>query len=881
MARVVKNVIDDIINRSKTEGVTVDELLNLFAEAYSLVSSEDSVGKSQIQQIEAQIKNVIKDREDLFGGEKNEHRDSLYQMRDNKGRSPQSDDVVVTVETENTMSDEEKKNKLKEFAKHKNNLKGGTDFVFLVMKESDYEKAATLWDVDQSVLDDMINPSDENKKAQYQAKYGLMYADIAELVSEYRKYQASPQEYDKTYARTDGTEGSVVSEPEETGITLRQVYEEKDVYLVGEKTFKKYSELLSEEDYKKAEELLATNPSISDLVTMEYGTSGDEKIAEYKEKYGENYANIARLVSTYMTLKDTENSKEKDNDKDHDSKFEDLKDEIRSYTSSWKAVNSDIGVIDGNTFTGEEIEAVATLYSTKGIEFIEDALSRAKKGEEIEELKGYSEESVIRILTLANSFTYHKESQEKDDIPVVTPVVLSNEDQEILNTLGSLEELGKLDFLSNKIDQKTARDAIDSNKPNEALANVEDLLMAHYYFGRDIENFAQKDVDVLDSVTKEQLQAILSDPSHITPSNAAAYRLLCEKCGDSTLKSQVLEAIAKSLKEYDNDRFGPNPDPQKFNDDYVKLQLRVKNIDPLEFKAEENEPSLKDTIIIGEDGKPLSDEEAEEQKKALAELAKEIAIQNLLKKGNDNIDDDALKSEIKDVTNRILLGSGGKVQGGKFVTTIQSLSTSVALIQNEATTFKDRVLQKFKDSDFGKKVHAKVSALDKRLEEKFGEHYKTAKSYAKAAGKFAVGTIKSSIMFAAAGLVPGGTAVLMGYNIYKSWKGIAPELKKKDVSLAKKAALVLGTAVTSTISMAAMAVGLDAGAENLAGVSEGLSGMMDFIIAARTKRNCALSSGVLPGSSRFSPSSVERDQLLCLPEPFTPAKGFSCNKTWK
>ena len=33
-----------------------------------------------------------------------------------------------------------------------------------------------------------------------------------------------------------------------------------------------------------------------------------------------------------------------------------------------------------------------------------------------------------------------------------------------------------------------------------------------------------------------------------------------------------------------------------------------------------------------------------------------------------------------------------------------------------------------------------------------------------------------------------------------------------------------------------------------------------------------------PGSSRFTPVSVEMDQLLCLPLPLTPAKGFSCSR---
>ena len=51
-----------------------------------------------------------------------------------------------------------------------------------------------------------------------------------------------------------------------------------------------------------------------------------------------------------------------------------------------------------------------------------------------------------------------------------------------------------------------------------------------------------------------------------------------------------------------------------------------------------------------------------------------------------------------------------------------------------------------------------------------------------------------------------------------------------------------------------------------------------LMTAQRKSRNCAFSYGEAPGSSRFFPSSVEMDQLLCLPEPLTPSKGFSCSR---
>ena len=51
-----------------------------------------------------------------------------------------------------------------------------------------------------------------------------------------------------------------------------------------------------------------------------------------------------------------------------------------------------------------------------------------------------------------------------------------------------------------------------------------------------------------------------------------------------------------------------------------------------------------------------------------------------------------------------------------------------------------------------------------------------------------------------------------------------------------------------------------------------------WITAAQKNRKLMFSAGLSPGSSRFPPASVPIDQLLCLPEPFTPANGFSCSR---
>ena len=51
-----------------------------------------------------------------------------------------------------------------------------------------------------------------------------------------------------------------------------------------------------------------------------------------------------------------------------------------------------------------------------------------------------------------------------------------------------------------------------------------------------------------------------------------------------------------------------------------------------------------------------------------------------------------------------------------------------------------------------------------------------------------------------------------------------------------------------------------------------------LMMAARTVKKRILSFGESPGSKMLSPSSVQKDQLLCLPLPLTPSNGFSCSK---
>ena len=52
-------------------------------------------------------------------------------------------------------------------------------------------------------------------------------------------------------------------------------------------------------------------------------------------------------------------------------------------------------------------------------------------------------------------------------------------------------------------------------------------------------------------------------------------------------------------------------------------------------------------------------------------------------------------------------------------------------------------------------------------------------------------------------------------------------------------------------------------------------------VLAMKHRNLRFSLSVFPGDISPMPLSVPRDQLQCFPDPFMPAKGFSCRSTSK
>ncbi len=109
MARAVKNIVDDIKNKIRTEGTTSDEIVSLFEEAYRSLPENDNLRTNALSQLESIMKNVLKSNKELFS---KEDRETLYTMRDTKGASverkdaeAESDSSVVVNPTDNREKD--------------------------------------------------------------------------------------------------------------------------------------------------------------------------------------------------------------------------------------------------------------------------------------------------------------------------------------------------------------------------------------------------------------------------------------------------------------------------------------------------------------------------------------------------------------------------------------------------------------------------------------------------------------------------------------------------------------------------------------------------------------------------------------------------------
>lgn len=359
--------------------------------------------------------------------------------------------------------------------------------------------------------------------------------------------------------------------------------------------------------------------------------------------------------------------------------------------------------------------------------------------------------------------------------------------------------------------------AMASNEPDKALSNIDDLIAAQAYYKDDKDKSVQ-----LDPIVENRLKNLsLSD---ITPANAESYRLLCLQCGNEELRQQALNLIADAIIQYDKEHFGSfRPNTEELAANYDKAHAGLKDKDPFACKHDPD----KDTIDLGSveftdaAGKPLSEKETQKQKAAISALAREMAAQRLAKQGSYTPEE--LEQAYKDAAAEIVWGSQPKYgKNGKPQVDKDALASTIANQYLETETFKDRCKQKFKDNPLVKKVSNNVEKIDKKLEKRYGKKYVYAKQALKFVGKISGSVAKNAAIYGAAGLIPGGTAVVIGYNICKNWKNIKKQLKDPNASTAKKCAMVMGACATTALSGLGIVSGIGTAAEAINTVSPGM-----------------------------------------------------------
>ena len=199
-----------------------------------------------------------------------------------------------------------------------------------------------------------------------------------------------------------------------------------------------------------------------------------------------------------------------------------------------------------------------------------------------------------------------------------------------------------------------------------------------------------------------------------------------------------------------------------------------------------------------------------------------MAAQRLAKQGSYTPEE--LEQAYKDAAAEIVWGSQPKYgKNGKPQVDKDALASTIANQYLETETFKDRCKQKFKDNPLVKKVSNNVEKIDKKLEERYGKKYVYAKQALKFVGKISGSVAKNAAIYGAAGLIPGGTAVVIGYNIYKNWANINKQLKDPNASTAKKCAMVIGACATTALSGLGIASGIGSAAEAINTVSPGMA----------------------------------------------------------
>lgn len=352
-----------------------------------------------------------------------------------------------------------------------------------------------------------------------------------------------------------------------------------------------------------------------------------------------------------------------------------------------------------------------------------------------------------------------------------------------------------------------------------ALANVDDMLVAMDYC---IKNGKEAD---LDEAIVSRLQGFKMED--INPDNAYALLALADKVkGNTALYDEITNKIATALRNFDNENFGKLSE-QDLSKNYMDATKELKDFVPY---GEDKKPTLWGYTFTDDKGEVLENKDrsnwnprrwisgkgndAQKNEEAILNMARELAAQELAKMPAET-DPEKRKEQLNKVMNDKIAMILNSPDGNKTFNQTE-IAARMAVSHTKAETFRNRVTQKFKNSKWGKDITARLQKLDKQLTDTYGKKYVTAKKYTKMIGKIGLESVKSSAMFAVAGLAnPVGIPALIAYNTVKQWKNMKHQLTDPSISKAKKCAMLLGAGMTTTLGMVTAASGLGAAASAL------------------------------------------------------------------
>ncbi len=265
---------------------------------------------------------------------------------------------------------------------------------------------------------------------------------------------------------------------------------------------------------------------------------------------------------------------------------------------------------------------------------------------------------------------------------------------------------------------------------------------------------------------------------------------------------------------------------------------RLETLDPFALDEEGNlkDESFKDEyevfkklVICDEQGNPLSEEEQEQLKANLLEIAKTDA--NLITRGtatgNEEEISQAYKENLKSSIQAALVSLNfenkathniesdkelfAKIVAGEipFTATSKDIVAYAGMTYENNTKLIDRLKTKFKEIPAVKKMTNKLEVFDEYMDKKYPKTWQVAKKWGKIIGRSAGNVAIYSLISATAG--PIGLAGLAAKNAYSSYKNIQKQAKAEGKSFwqyAKEHKAQVGLSfATTALSLAGASIG--------------------------------------------------------------------------